>query len=93
MNPDIFEIIMLVCFGAAWPFSIYKLLRTKKSGGKSIYFLMVILVGYTAGIFFEYFGERNAVIFLYLFNTFVVLMDLILTIKYSENTRKAKSYV
>jgi hypothetical protein len=31
MNPDIFEALMLICFGAAWPFSIYKMLKTKKS--------------------------------------------------------------
>lgn len=85
MNPDIFEVIMLVCFGIAWPFSIYKMLRTKKSKGKSIHFLLVILIGYTAGIFFEYFGERNAVIFLYSLNTFMVFIDLMLTIKYRKN--------
>jgi hypothetical protein len=85
MNPDIFEVIMLVCFGAAWPFSIYKMLRTKKSQGKSIHFLVIILVGYTAGIFFEYFGERNAVILLYLLNSFMVALDLGLTIKYGKN--------
>ena len=84
MNPDIFEIIMLVCFGAAWPLSIYKMLRTKKSHGKSVHFLVVILAGYIAGIFFEYFGERNAVILLYLFNSLMVTADLGLTIKYSR---------
>ena len=82
MNPDIFEIIMLVCFGAAWPFSIYKMLKTKRSEGKSLQFLAVILVGYIAGTFFEYFGERNAVIFLYLLNTGMVSLDLGLTLKY-----------
>lgn len=85
MNPDIFEIIMLVCFGAAWPFSIYRMLKTKQSYGKSKLFLIVILTGYIAGIFFEYFGERNAVILLYLLNTFMVSLDLGLTIKYSGN--------
>ena len=82
MNSDIFEIIMLVCFGAAWPFSIYRMLKTKKSRGKSVQFLAVILIGYIAGIFFEYFGERNAVIYLYLLNTFMVACDLALTVKY-----------
>jgi len=44
MNPEIFEIIMLVCFGAAWPLSIYKLLKTKNSGGKSLGFTGVLLI-------------------------------------------------
>ena len=85
MNPDIFEVIMLVCFGAAWPFSIWKMLITKRSQGKSPCFLAIILIGYIAGLLFEFFGERNAVIYLYLFNTFMVSLDLILTIKYSKN--------
>ena len=84
MDPDIFEVIMLVCFGAAWPFSIYKMLKTKKSHGKSIHFLLVILLGYIAGIFFEYFGERNDVIYLYLLNTGMVTLDLVLTLRYSQ---------
>jgi hypothetical protein len=75
---------MLVCFGLAWPFSIYKMLKTKKSHGKSLSFLGVILLGYIAGVLFEYFGERNAVILLYLLNTFMVVFDIVLTIKYKE---------
>ena len=85
MNPDIFEVIMLVCFGAAWPFSIYKMLKTKRSNGKSVYFLAVILTGYVAGMLFEYFGERNLVILLYILNTFMVSLDLGLTVKYRAN--------
>lgn len=84
MNPDIFEAVMLVCFGLAWPFSIYKMLKTKKAHGKSLYFLCVILMGYAAGILFEYFGERNKVMFLYLLNTFMVTLDILLTLRYSR---------
>ncbi|MDD5495864.1 MAG: hypothetical protein PHP46_02030 [Candidatus Omnitrophica bacterium] len=84
MNPDIFEVIMLVCFGAAWPFSIYKMVKTKKSHGKSVYFLAVILAGYISGILFEYFGERNDVMLLYLLNTFMVSLDITLTVKYGR---------
>ncbi|MFC1548823.1 hypothetical protein ACFL5E_02570 [Candidatus Omnitrophota bacterium] len=82
MNPDIFEVIMLVCFGASWPFSIYRMLKTKNSDGKSIQFIVLILTGYIAGLLFEYFGERNAVMFLYLFNLCMISTDLVLTIKY-----------
>ncbi len=82
MNPDIFEVIMLICFGMAWPFSIFKMLKSRKSDGKSVHFLVIILLGYISGIFFEYFGERNAVIFLYLLNTFMVGLDITLTVKY-----------
>ncbi len=84
MKPEIFEALMLVCFGAAWPFSIYRMLKTKKSHGKSRLFLSVILAGYVFGMLFQYFGERNAVIFLYFLNILMVSFDLILTIRYGE---------
>ncbi len=41
---------MLVCFGASWPFSIAKTLRTKVVRGKSPVFLSLIMIGYVAGI-------------------------------------------
>jgi hypothetical protein len=86
MNPEIFEIIMLICFGAAWPLSIYKLLKTKNSGGKSLGFTGVLLMGYLAGIMFEYLGTRDYVIYLYVFNTCLVCTDLMLTIKYRRKS-------
>lgn len=44
------ETLMLVCFGAAWPLSILKSWRARTARGKSLGFLTVILLGYTAGI-------------------------------------------
>jgi hypothetical protein len=85
MDPKIFEAVMLVCFGFAWPFSIYKLLKTKKAEGKSLPFIAIVLLGYLAGICFQWFGERDMVIFLYVSNTLLVAFDLVLTIKYRES--------
>ena len=85
MNPSIFEALMLLCFGAAWPFSIYRMIKTKKSHGKSVQFLMILLAGYFFGLLFQYFGQRNGVIFLYLLNTLLVSLDLFLTIQYGKN--------
>lgn len=51
MNPVyILETTMLLCFGAAWPLSILKSWRSRSAKGKSIAFLLVILLGYVAGI-------------------------------------------
>ena len=85
MNPDIFEGIMLVCFGCAWPLSIYKTWKTKTSRGKSLFFLTVILIGYISGILFEFYGDLNFVIYLYLINILMVVTDLFLSIKYRNN--------
>ena len=46
----VLETIMLICFGAAWPFSIVKSWKARTAQGKSLGFLLVILVGYIAGI-------------------------------------------
>ena len=46
MSP--FEIIMLVCFGMAWPFSIHKSYTTRQVGSKSLLFLVALLIGYIA---------------------------------------------
>ena len=85
MNPIIFEALMLVCFGIAWPFSIYRLLKTKKSHGKSVSFLVVLMVGYVFGILFEVFGNLDAVILLYVANMLMVSFDLFLTLRYRKN--------
>jgi len=88
MAANIFEIIMLICFGSAWPFSILKMLRSKKSHGKSIIFLGVILCGYIAGILFQYFGARNAIIWLYVLNAALVSVDIGLTLYYRDADRQ-----
>ena len=82
IDPNIFEALMLICFGAAWPFSIYRMLKTKKSNGKSVPFLVVLLVGYLCGILYEFFGDRDVVTILYVTNIILVSFDLALTLKY-----------
>ena len=50
---SIFEIIMLVCFGAAWPFSIYRSYKSRENSGKSIAFLIVVFIGVTPLLYFN----------------------------------------
>jgi len=81
---SIFEIIMLICFGAAWPLSIYKSYTSRSTEGKSALFLIVILIGYVAGIFYKIYGQYDAVVYLYLLNLIMVLTDLLI---YFRNSR------
>jgi uncharacterized membrane protein YbjE (DUF340 family) len=78
---SIFEIIMLVCFGAAWPFSIHKSYKTKSVQGKSPIFLAVLLAGYISGILHKTFFNYDRVIYLYILNFVMVSIDLALYIK------------
>ncbi|NGX63054.1 MAG: hypothetical protein KR126chlam6_00460 [Candidatus Anoxychlamydiales bacterium] len=80
----IFEMLMLICFGAAWPFSVYKSYKTKSIKGKSIIFLYVIFLGYIAGILHKTFYHFDLVIYLYIFNSLMVLVDILL---YHKNKR------
>ncbi len=89
MNPHIFEAIMLICFGSAWPFSIHKLIRKKTSEGKSIFFLIIIIIGYLCGILYHNMlflktGVLVIVVYLYAINALMVIVDLYLTIKYKK---------
>jgi len=93
MNPHLFEAIMLLCFSSAWPFSIAKLIKTKKTGSRSLFFFIIIIVGYSCGILYHYalFLERGYfvnVVFLYGFNALMVSTDLILTLKYRKINKK-----
>ena len=78
---SIFEIIMLVCFGIAWPISIYKGLKTRKTAGKSLGFLVVVLLGYVAGILHKALYSPDGVMYLYLLNALMVLADAIIFIR------------
>jgi hypothetical protein len=71
-----FEALMLICFGSAWPFSIYKSLKSRRLDGKSPLFLCIILVGYVSGIIHKIFYSFDRVIYLYVLNALLVALDL-----------------
>jgi hypothetical protein len=72
---------MLVCFGSAWPTSIYKSYVSKTAKGKSIAFLIIVFVGYIAGILHKMFYSLDWVVSLYALNGIMVLVDIFLTIR------------
>jgi len=75
---SIFEVIMLVCFGAAWPPALYKSYTSRTSKGKSIFFLAIVLIGYVSGIFHKLFYNLDWVVFLYALNGAMVAVDILL---------------
>lgn len=81
---SIFEVIMLICFGAAWPLSIYKSYISRSTKGKSVSFLIVILIGYVAGILNKVFNQYDMVVYLYLLNFIMVLIDLLIYVRNSK---------
>jgi hypothetical protein len=75
---SIFEALMLICFGAAWPVSIYKSYTSRTCGGKSVIFLYIVLLGYAAGITHKLLYSRDSVIALYALNGVMVMIDVVL---------------
>lgn len=82
----IFEVLMLICFAASWPFSIVKALRTKIVTGKSPLFMIIIEIGYISGILYKVTGTCDARVWLYVLNLFIVGTDLFLYFLYRKNT-------
>lgn len=78
MDVSIFEVIMLVCFGAAWPFSILKSYYARSNAGKSIIFLCIVFTGYVAGVIHKLLYDHDVVILLYMLNGIMVSIDMLL---------------
>ena len=81
-----FETVMLVCFGLSWPISVYKSFVSRSTQGKSLIFMIAIIIGYISGITGKLVGGQiNYVLIMYCFNLTVVLVDLVL---YFANKRR-----
>ena len=75
---SVLEIVMLVCFGSAWPFSIHRSYVSRSNKGKSVAFLAILFVGYVAGFFHKVVNDFDLVTYLYLANGLMVLIDTVL---------------
>ena len=77
---ELFEILMVVAFGASWPFNVVKSFKAKTTKGKSLLFLLLIFVGYIFGIAAKLTADsyKGYVLFFYVLNFIMVGLDLIL---------------
>ena len=95
MHTYLFEALMLACYGASWPFSIAKALRTRFVRGKSPVFLALVIVGYASGVLHKVLnpdpatGHVHAVVWLYLVNLAMVAADLALYLRFRRNPERA----
>ena len=76
---EILEAIMVICFGVSWPMNIVKSLRAKTAKGRSVLFLIFIIVGYIAGIAGKIISENITYVFaFYILNLCMVSVDFAL---------------
>ena len=81
----ILEAMMVISFGISWPTSIIKSYTSRTAKGKSIIFLLFILIGYLFGIASKFMtGNLTYVVIFYIINFIMVFIDLCL---YYRNRR------
>lgn len=73
----IFEIGMMLCFAAAWPFNIARSWKARTAVGTSPWFMLVIELGYVLGMMNKYVNnDVNYVFAFYVLDFILVLIGL-----------------
>ena len=72
------ETAMLVCFGLSWPINLVKAWRSRTTKGTSLFFILLLILGYAAGIAAKLVsGQITYVLVAYIFNFVMVFLNLI----------------
>ena len=93
----ILEIIMIVSFGASWPFNVIKSYKARTTKGKSLQFLLLIFGGYVAGIISKLIvfdptqWLKWMTLFFYVLNLTMVGADLVLYVRNYRLDKQAKA--
>ena len=75
---EIFESIMLICFGLSWPMSVVKNIKAHTAKSMSLPFILLIITGYIAGISSKIINHNfSYVLVIYFFNLFVVSLNVV----------------
>ena len=91
---EVFELIMLICFGISWPISVYKSIKSKSTQGKSVVFIFAIIIGYISGITGKILaGKINYVLIAYCLNLLIVSVDLVLFFVNKHREKEASKRV
>ena len=95
---ELLEIIMILSFGASWPFNVVKSYRARTAKGKSPTFMLLIIFGYIAGIASKFlneaymaaFAEKWYVLFFYVLNLIMGAVDFTLYLRNRRLDRLAE---
>ena len=89
---QIFETVMLICFGLSWPFNITKSLRARTARGKSVLFEIMIIIGYLCGLAGKFVsGNITYVAAFYVADILMVSIDMTLTFRNRRLDRLAEA--
>ena len=75
---EILESVMLICFGLSWPINVWKNIKSKTAKNMSLRFVLLIIVGYIAGIIAKLSkGAINYVLVVYILNLAIVSVNVV----------------
>ena len=75
------EAAMLICFGLSWPLSLMKNIKAKSAENMSLQFILLIIVGYIAGITAKIASHNiNYVLIVYFINLIIVSANIVVYI-------------
>lgn len=83
---ELLEIVMLLCFGASWPINAVKAYKARTTKGTSLLFLLLIFVGYIAGIlskltnrsYMDSISTKWYVLMFYIINLISLIINLVI---------------
>ena len=83
---ELFEIAMVVLFGLSWPANMIKSYKARTAKGKSVLFLILVIIGYACGIISKLLSDNFKwyILLFYIVNLIMVTADLML---YFRNLR------
>lgn len=85
---SIFEAGMIFCFGASWPFALYKTLKTKTASGKSRTFYVLVLIGYICGMLHKILYNMDIVFWMYVACFLLIATDFTFVMIYRKKNDK-----
>ena len=90
MIEGIFEVGMLLCFAASWPFNLTKAYRARTNIGTSILFMAVVWLGYIFGIINKLVNDDiNYVLAFYLLDLLLVSIGIAIYMRNSVLDRES----
>ena len=88
---ELLEITMIVSFGASWPLNVMKSYRARTAKGKSVWFEVCIVAGYSFGLAGKFIsGNVTYVAIVYAIDLILVTTSLLLTLRNRRLDRLAE---
>lgn len=88
--PELLEALMLICFGFSWPLNVYRNIKSHTAKGMSIAFILLIMIGYIAGISAKILCHNfSYVLAVYFLNLAIVSVNLLVYFRNRKLDQKA----